>query len=96
MAGSRLFGGKLPMNFSSPQVLRTVFKPWSPITSWAEVSAWRTSELMIIESFRAVIDTPIPTNKQARHKYKQGIVRLCEQIPYSDTGSMKQYYHFVY
>src|SRR5574341_1489997 len=58
MAGSRLFGGKFPMKRSRPQVCRTVFKPLSPITSWAEVNAWRTSELMIMASGRSVIGSP--------------------------------------
>src|SRR5258705_6651022 len=50
MDGSRLLGGKLPINLSNPLVRRTAFKPLSPITSCAEVNACRTSELMIIAS----------------------------------------------
>src|SRR5512138_3674421 len=58
MAGSRLLGGKFPMKRSSPQVCKTVFKPLSPITSWAEVNACRTSELMIMASGWSVIYSP--------------------------------------
>src|SRR5512139_511865 len=52
MDGSRLFGGKFPINLSRPLVRSTAFKPLSPITSWAETSAWRTSELTITASSR--------------------------------------------
>src|SRR6187455_1741988 len=52
MDGSRLLGGKFPINLSRPLVRSTALRPLSPMTSCAEVSAWRTSELTITASSR--------------------------------------------
>src|ERR671912_2688204 len=72
MEGSRLFGGKLSINRSSPLVRRTALRPLSPITSWAEVSAWRTSELMMTASSLAFILPPHSLVRTLRRFFSLG------------------------
>src|ERR1044071_9600525 len=58
MEGSRLLGGRLPINRSNRLVRRTACTPLSPSTSGAEVNACRTSELMIVASSLLLMLSP--------------------------------------
>src|SRR5215207_7260446 len=94
MDGSRLFGGKLPINRSRPLVRNTAFNPLSPITSCAEVNACRTSELIMVASSRVVMLPPVKW--RVPQKYTRDIARPCGQIPFSDKDLKKHCCHFVY
>src|SRR5690349_8408970 len=103
MDGSRLLGGRLPINLSSPLVRKTAFNPLSPITSWAEVNACRTSELIIIASSLLLMLSPrcltikgIAILKQVYRKYTRDIAPQSVRTPCVDTNSMKPDYHFAY
>src|ERR671918_124929 len=94
MLGSRLSGGKFPMNRSSPLARNTAFKPFSPITSCAELNACRTSALTtIIEAFLSVIHPP--DEEVVSQRYIQDIARPCGQTPSFGKGLVRPHYHFA-
>jgi hypothetical protein len=70
MAGFISSGGKLPTKRSSPLVRRTAVRPFSPITSCAATSAWRTNALTITASSRAMSASYIFYHEERQEREK--------------------------